>query len=62
MREKLLEVLAEPGTGAALELRDAQGSGGRIESGSLVSSATGKRYPIVRGIPRFVEGLSLIHI
>lgn len=56
MREKLLEVLAEPGTGAALELRDAQGSGGRIESGALVSSATGKRYPIVRGIPRFVEG------
>lgn len=56
MREKLLEVLAEPGTGAALELRDAQGTGGRIESGSLVSSATGKRYPIVRGIPRFVEG------
>ncbi len=56
MREKLLSVLAEPGTGAALELRNAKGSNGRIEEGELVSSATGKVYPIVRGIPRFVEG------
>ncbi len=56
MREKLLSVLAEPGTGAALELRNAKGSNGRIEEGELVSSATGKIYPIVRGIPRFVEG------
>src|SRR5690242_17652779 len=54
MREKLLEVLAEPMTGAALELKDAKGRGGRIEEGKLVSSKTGTVYPIVRGIPRFV--------
>ncbi len=56
MREKLLEVLAEPITGAPLRLKAGEGSGDRIESGSLVSDKTGKEYPIVRGIPRFVEG------
>ncbi|HQY63619.1 MAG: methyltransferase domain-containing protein [Myxococcales bacterium] len=56
MREKLLEVLAEPVTGATLRLRADQGSGDSIESGALISEATGKEYPIVRGIPRFVEG------
>lgn len=55
MREQLLERLAEPGTRAPLELRDAKGTSGRIEEGSLVSTATGKSYPIVRGIPRFVD-------
>lgn len=55
MREQLLEVLAEPGTGASLELRDAKGNGHGIEEGKLVSTETGKEYPIVRGIPRFVD-------
>ena len=56
MREKLLEILAEPETGAPLRLEAATGRKGRIETGSLISDRTGKRYPIVRGIPRFVEG------
>lgn len=58
MREQLLEVLAEPGTGAPLELRNARRTGGpgsAIEEGALVSTRTGREYPIVRGIPRFVD-------
>jgi SAM-dependent methyltransferase len=55
MREELLEVLGEPLTGASLELRDAVGKGNDIETGTLVSVATQRRYPIVRGIPRFVD-------
>jgi SAM-dependent methyltransferase len=55
VREKLLEILAEPKTGAVLRLEGATGRGARIESGCLVSDETGKSYPIVRGIPRFVE-------
>lgn len=49
-----MEVLAEPGTGSPLRLEDTQGSGDNIESGRLVSEATGRSYPILRGIPRFV--------
>lgn len=55
MREELLEVLGEPGTGASLELRNAKGNGHGIDEGTLVSTKTGKEYPIVRGIPRFVD-------
>ena len=55
MREELLEVLAEPGTGATLELRGASGGKGVIERGELVSTTTGRVYPILRGIPRFVD-------
>jgi SAM-dependent methyltransferase/uncharacterized protein YbaR (Trm112 family) len=55
MREALLEVLAEPGTGATLELRAERGNGHGIEEGTLVSTETGRRYPIVRGVPRFVD-------
>jgi SAM-dependent methyltransferase len=55
MREELLEVLAEPGTGAPLELRGTRGNGHGIEEGELVSTQTGRTYPIVRGIPRFVD-------
>lgn len=55
MREQLLEVLAEPGTGATLELRDARANGHGIEEGKLVSTQTGREYPIIRGIPRFVD-------
>ncbi|RYE85718.1 MAG: Trm112 family protein, partial [Myxococcales bacterium] len=51
MREKLIEVLAEPGTGATLRLEATRGTGDRIDEGRLVSEQTGKAYPIVRGIP-----------
>lgn len=55
MREELLQVLGEPSTGAPLELREARRVGAAIEQGMLVSTQTGKAYPIVRGIPRFVD-------
>lgn len=53
MREKLLEVLADPATGASLRLESGEVRDGHIEEGMLVS-ATGGRFPIVRGVPRFV--------
>jgi SAM-dependent methyltransferase len=55
MRERLLEVLAEPRTGAKVRLEGARREGKEIIQGELVSEETGRRYPIVRGIPRFVE-------
>lgn len=55
MREQLLDVLAEPGTGSRLELQNARGNDHGIDEGTLVSAETGKTYPIVRGIPRFVD-------
>src|SRR3954466_15042121 len=58
MREELLELLVEPGTRSALKLEGARGAKGRIEEGELVSESSGRRYPIVRGIPRFVDGRS----
>lgn len=53
MDESLLEVLAEPGTGATLRLEVTGHARERIVAGSLRSECTGRRYPIVRGIPRF---------
>src|SRR4051812_34074833 len=55
MREQLCEVLAEPGTHSELELKVTRHNGKNIEDGVLVSRQSGKSYPIVRGIPRFVE-------
>lgn len=55
MLENVLEVLAEPGTGAELTLRVDRHEGSTIVEGSLVSQQTGRAYPIVRGIPRFVS-------
>lgn len=53
MRHALLELLAEPGTGADLTLEDALERDGKIWEGNL-RTASGRAYPIVRGIPRFV--------
>lgn len=59
MREELVSVLGEPVTGARLDLRDARWIetpvGRRIAEGTLVSTETGRTFPIVRGIPRFVD-------
>ena len=53
MHRKLLDVLVDPLTGDPLQL--AADSGVEpIEAGELVSPS-GARYPIVRGIPRFVQ-------
>ena len=54
MHSSLLEILAEPGTGAPLTLHDSVIHDGLIEEGML-QAPSGKKYPIVRGIPRFVE-------
>lgn len=54
MHETLVDILAEPVTGAALQLSVTKRDGGRILEGSLTSTATGATFPIVRGIPRFV--------
>jgi len=54
MREGLLEILAEPGTGASLKLAVTRHSGDTIEEGTLTSESTGKVFPIHRGIARFV--------
>jgi SAM-dependent methyltransferase len=55
MRRTLLEVLAEPVSGAELGLEVTRGSDDCVVEGALVSMVTGKRYPIVDGIPRFVD-------
>ena len=52
MHRKLLDVLADPATGDRLTVVDDPGDDW-IEDGELTSSS-GSRYPIVRGIPRFV--------
>jgi SAM-dependent methyltransferase len=52
MRRKLLDVLADPVTGDPLRIADDRGDE-EVTEGMLVSSR-GSRYPIVRGIPRFV--------
>ena len=54
MHEKLLEILREPVTGATFALKNTTTRNGAIEEGQLVSTATGRSYAIVRGIPRFV--------
>ena len=52
MRRTLLDVLADPTTGRPLALAD-DPDGDQIDEGELVSEG-GNRFPIVRGIPRFV--------
>jgi len=55
MKSALVEFLAEPETNAPLELVDAVRQGDEIVSGLLRSVQTGRTFPIVEGIPRFVE-------
>jgi ubiquinone/menaquinone biosynthesis C-methylase UbiE len=54
----LLNYICEPVTKARLELFDSViDSNGNIQSGNLVSP-TGKKYPIINGIPRFIDYVS----
>src|ERR1700694_5672416 len=56
MREQDVALLQCPETGAPLRWEiSGPYPGGLILTGTL-QSATGRRYPIVRGIPRFVTG------
>jgi 2-polyprenyl-3-methyl-5-hydroxy-6-metoxy-1,4-benzoquinol methylase/uncharacterized protein YbaR (Trm112 family) len=54
MKEELIDILREPLTGAPLKLLSKRTKHGEIWSGSLKSERTGKQFPIVNGIPRFV--------
>jgi SAM-dependent methyltransferase len=54
MKERLMEVLAEPDTGARLDLAVLERREGEIWAGTLRSDRTGREYPIRAGIPRFV--------
>jgi SAM-dependent methyltransferase/uncharacterized protein YbaR (Trm112 family) len=54
MKVELLDVLCEPGTGAGLELVITEVCGTEVWTGNLHSLLTGKDYPIVHGVPRFV--------
>ena len=54
MREELLQILREPGTGAEFELAASEMRDREIWEGVLRSTSTGREYPIHSGIPRFV--------
>ena len=55
MTPNLLQYLCEPITKASLQMINAQYDiDGNIISGDLIT-ATGKHYPIIKGIPRFVD-------
>jgi glycosyltransferase involved in cell wall biosynthesis/SAM-dependent methyltransferase len=53
MRDWLLDHLVAPGTTEPLALDEATRDGDEIVGGVLVAARSGRRYPIVRGIPRF---------
>lgn len=55
MKERLLQWLICPGDGGRLTLTDRQKRNEEIESGALICATCGARYPIVRGVPRFVK-------
>ncbi len=56
MKQRLLEILACPWCGQPFEARsyDSPSTPGEITSGVLTSGC-GRRFPIVRGIPRILE-------
>ncbi len=55
MTPYLLDFLCEPGSKAPLQLSEAiTDDDGNIQSGQLVTP-NGKRYPIINGIPRFLD-------
>lgn len=55
MTPQLLNYLCEPVTKAPLQLVDSiVDADGNIQSGGLIAPS-GKRYPIINGIPRFIE-------
>jgi len=55
MHRRLLDRLVEPVTHYPLRLDGATVAGDRIQEGRLVCDRSGKVYPILRGIPRFVD-------
>ncbi len=54
MKRKLLDLLADPETGAGLRLTATAKRDGEVWEGRLTSEATGRDFPIEADIPRFV--------
>lgn len=54
VRPEIVELLRCPASGSRLILEPEETQGEEIVSGYLIAEATGQRYPIVAGIPRFV--------
>ena len=56
MHPKFLDILCCPKTGAALKLRiDEVFEDGSIKTGTLITASGEHSYPILKGIPRFVD-------
>lgn len=59
MTPKLLDYLCEPITKAPLKLVDAVTTPDGVINSGVLESPTGKRYPIINGIPRFLENVPM---
>ena len=55
LHSQLIDCLIDPATGSDLDLKITKQENGRIIDGQLISRASGAVFPIVRGIPRFVD-------
>ena len=56
MKEKFIDILCCPKTNTNLKLKNpVYSSQGEIESGQLISENNEHSYPIIKGIPRFVD-------
>lgn len=54
MKTELLELLRCPQTGQRLSFEDCNDSSLQLEEGWLISADRKQRYPVIKGIPRFV--------
>lgn len=54
MRREIVDLLRWPASGSRLKMEVRETQGEAIVSGFLVAEDTGRRYPIVAGVPRFV--------
>jgi len=55
VKETFVDLLVCPETKAPFKLEVKESRGGEIVSGGLVSTGTGRRYPIIDGIPRILN-------
>lgn len=55
MRPEIVELLRCPTSGSRLKLEVEEAVGNEVITGYLVAEDAGQRYPIVAGIPRFVQ-------
>jgi uncharacterized protein YbaR (Trm112 family) len=55
MHSQFVTYFVDPSTHEPLSIEMTSGTGDVIESGFLCNKSTGKRFPIIRGIPRFVD-------